>query len=143
MSKPYEFFEHTADAKFKAYGKSIEEAFSNSAIAMTSLIIEPEKIELKINKAIEAEGTDLKALLVNFLSEFLYLLDTEGFALGKIVSLTINKQKSGYKLAAIAKGDKYSEKYEMLGDVKAVTYNEIEVKEEQKGKCWVQVVVDI
>ncbi len=143
MNKPYEFFEHTADAKFKAYGKSLEEAFSNAAIAMTTLILDPEKIELKINKAIESEGTDLKALLVNFLSEFLYLLDSEGFALGKIASITINKQRDGYKLAAIAKGDKYSEKYEMHGDVKAVTYNEMEIKEEQKGKCWVQVVVDI
>ncbi len=143
MNNKYEFFEHTADAKFRAYGKNMEEAFSNAAIAMTSLIFDTEKIELKINKAIEAKGTDLKSLLVSFLSEFLYLHDAEGFILGKIVSITINKQAEGYRLAAIAKGDAYSDKYEVLGDVKAVTYNEMEIKEEQKGRCWVQVVVDI
>ena len=29
--KTFEFLEHTADIKFQAFGKSIEEAFSNSA----------------------------------------------------------------------------------------------------------------
>ncbi|MBI2133977.1 archease [Candidatus Woesearchaeota archaeon] len=143
MNKQYEFFDHTADAKFRAYGKNLQEAFANAAIAMTSLMFDTEKIEPRINKAIESEGTDLKALLVNFLSEFLYLHDTEGFILRKLTSITINKQREGYRLAAIAKGDTYSEKYEILGDVKAVTYNEIEVREEEKGNCWVQIVVDI
>ncbi len=140
--KRYEFLEHTADAKFKAYGKSLEEAFGNAAIALANIVFETDKIELKVNKAIEAKGDDLKELLLNFLNEFVYLLDAEGFILGKIVSLTINKTPDGYRLAAIAKGDKHSAKYESLGDVKAVTYAEMEIKQE-KDKCWVQVVVDI
>ncbi len=142
MEKRYEFLDHTADAKFRAYGKTIEEAFSNAAIAMENIMFDTEKIELKSNKAIEVKGNDLKSLLVNFLGEFVYLLDAEGFVLGKILSLTINKSKDGYRLASIAKGDKYSENYEILGDVKAVTYSEMEIME-GKGKCFVQVVVDI
>ena len=141
MEKKYEFLEHTADAKFRAYGKSIEEAFSNAAIAMTNIMFDTEKIGQKINKAIEAEGDDLKMLLSNFLGEFIYLLDAEGFVLSRIASLTINSSGKGYKLAAIAKGERYTDQ-EILGDVKAVTYAEMEIKEE-KGKCYVQVVVDI
>lgn len=142
MEKKYEFLEHTADAKFRAYGKSVEEAFANAVIAMTSIMFDTDKIQPKTNKAVKAEGNDLQSLLVNFLSEFLYILDTEGFIPNRIASITINKKREGYTLSAIAKGDKYSEQ-EMLGSVKAVTYNDIEIKEEQKGKCWVQVVVDI
>ncbi|MBI3051654.1 archease [Candidatus Woesearchaeota archaeon] len=140
--KKYEFLEHTADAKFRAYGKSLEEAFSNAAEAMASIIFEEGKVEPKLNKAIQAEGEDLKSLLVKFLGEFIYLLDAEGFAFSRVASLTINKTAGGYRLAAIAKGDKYSDKYEILGDVKAVTYNDMEIREE-KGRAWVQVVVDI
>ncbi len=140
--KKYEFLEHTADAKFRAYGKSLEEAFSNAAEAMASIIFEEGKVEPKLNKAIQAEGEDLKSLLVKFLGEFIYLLDAEGFALSRVASLTINKKKEGYVLQAVAKGDRYSEKYEILGDVKAVTYAEMQIKEE-KDHCWVQVVVDI
>ena len=143
MEKRYEFLDHTADAKFRAYGKNMEEAFANSAIALANIMIETDKVEQKINKSIEIKGDDLKSLLVNFLGEFVYLLDAEGFVLGKIASLTINKTTEGYRLAAVAKGDKYADKYEILGDVKAVTYAEMEIKEEQKGNCWVQVVVDI
>ena len=40
----YKFFEHTADAKFQAYGKSVEEAFSNAALAMFSVITDTSKI---------------------------------------------------------------------------------------------------
>lgn len=142
MDGKYEFLDHTADAKFRAYGKSLEEAFSNAAAALTSIMFDAEKVDAKINKSVEVEAGDLKSLLVAFLSEFVYLLDAEGFILKKVVSLTMNKKGSGYRLAAVAKGDRYSDKNEVLGDVKAVTYAEMEIKEEQ-GKCWVQVVVDI
>ena len=48
--KKYEFLEHTADAKFRAYGKSHEEAFSNAAQAMISVMADPAKIEPKEKK---------------------------------------------------------------------------------------------
>ena len=144
MDRKYEFLDHTADAKFRAYGKSLEEAFENAAVALENIMFDTEKVEAKLNKSVEVEAGDLKSLLVAFLSEFVYLLDAEGFIMKKVVSITINKKGSGYRLAAIAKGDRYSDKYEheVLGDVKAVTYAEMEIKED-KGRCWVQVIVDI
>jgi len=30
----FKFFKHTADVEFEAYGKTIEEAFENAAIAL-------------------------------------------------------------------------------------------------------------
>ena len=143
MEKNFEFLDHTADAKFRAYGKNMEEAFANAALALTNLVFDTSKIVRKANKSIQIEAHDLPSLLVKFLSEFVYLLDAEGFILSKIASVTINKSSGGYKLAAIAMGDLHPEKYEALGDVKAVTYAELEIKEESKNKFYVQVVVDI
>ncbi len=134
----YEFFEHTADAKFRAYGKNLEECFSNAAEAMISIMIKPETVEPKITKNISVNGTDLKSLLYNFLEELLFLIDAEFFIMHRVASIKINPMGKKYMLNATIEGDKLSEKYSTTGDVKAVTYNEMEVKEN-----YVQVVVDI
>lgn len=139
--KPYEFFDHTADAKFRAYGKSMDEAFANAALATTSVMFDPVKVDQKVNKSIKIHADDLQSLLVKFLGEFVYLHDAESFILSKIISITINKTKEGYSLAAVARGDTYSEKYEILGDVKAVTYNSMEIGQDKN--FFVQVVLDI
>ena len=138
----FKFLEHTADAKFQAFGKNMEEAFSNAASAMFSIITNTKKIKKNIKKGIEAKGHDLKSLLYNFLEELLFLIDTENFLLNHVEELVIHKKEKEYFLEAIAVGDKYSEKYKTEGDIKAVTYNEMEIKEE-KGKVMVQVVLDL
>ncbi len=137
----FKFFEHTADAKFQAYGKNIEESFSNAALAMFSILIDTKKIKKNIKKGIEARGHDLKSLLYNYLEELLFLIDTENFLLNRIEQLTIHKKGKEYFLEAIAIGDK-AKGYKTTGDIKAVTYNEMEVKEE-KDKVMVQVVLDL
>ena len=134
----FKFLKHTADAKVQAFGKNLEEAFENVAIAMFSLMAEPEKIEAKIEKKISVEGKDRKSLLYNWLEELLFLLDSEGFLLSKIKNIKI----SDNKLEAVVAGDVVSEKYKTHGEVKAVTYNEMEIKEE-KDKVTVQVVFDL
>jgi SHS2 domain-containing protein len=136
--KKYEFFEHTADAKFRAYGKSVDEAFSNAALAMTSIMTGKEKIKPKIKKSIKIAGEDLKALLYSFLEEFLFFLDTENFLISE-VKTKISKKGGTYLLEAEALGDKASN-YKTHGDVKAVTYNAMKIS---KKPVYVQVVVDI
>lgn len=137
----FRFFEHTADAKFQAYGKNMKEAFSNAALAMFSVITDIKKIKKNIKKGIEARGHDLKSLLYNYLEELLFLIDTENFLLNHVEELVIHKKEKEYFLEAIAVGDKARD-YETNGDIKAVTYNEMEVKEE-KSKVMVQVVLDL
>ena len=80
----YKYLEHTADIKFQAYGKSLEEAFGNAALALSNVIVDIDNVNKKIKKTIKVEGDDLKSLLYNFLEEFLFLLDTENFLLGKV-----------------------------------------------------------
>lgn len=136
--KKYEFLEHTADAKFVAYGKSLEECFANAAEAMTAIMTDPEKVEPKLTKSISVTGTDLKNLLYNFLEEFLIMFDSENFVLHKVRSVQINPKAGKYILAAVAVGDTVDERYEIETGIKAVTYMDMEVKEDH-----VQVVVDI
>lgn len=138
----YKFLEHTADAKFQAFGKSMEEAFGNAALAMFSIITDTKKIDEKMKKGIAAEGHDLKSLLYNFLEELLFLIDTEHYLLNHVEEVVIHKKDGKYFAEAIAVGDRYSDKYETHGDIKAITYNEMDIKEE-KDKVMVQVVLDL
>lgn len=133
----YEFFDHTADMMFKAYGDTLEERFINSAYAMWSIIAEIEKVAPKIKKSIELEAVDIKALLYNFLEHFLIELDSEGFLLSKIEKLDINFDGKKYILKSIFYGD-HLEDYETLEHVKAVTYNSMEINDD-----FVQVVLDL
>ncbi len=138
----FKFLEHTADIKFQAYGKSLEEAFSNAAVAMFNIITDTKLIEKNITKSVTTNAPDLKSLLYRFLEELLFLIDTEFFVVNSVTDLKINHMNNKYLLTAVVTGDKISEKYALHGDIKAVTYNEMEVKEE-KGNFTVQVVVDV
>jgi len=138
----FKFLEHTADIKFQAYGKTLEEAFSNAAVAMFNIITDTKLIEKKITKSITTNAPDLKSLLYNFLEELLFLIDTEFFILSSVFDLRINKVNNKYLLTAVVVGDKIDEKYPLNGDIKAITYNEMEIKEE-KGNFTVQVVIDV
>ncbi len=132
----YKFLEHTADAKFQAFGKSLEEAFSNAALAVMSIMIDPKKVNPKITKEVNVKGNDKESLLYNFLEELLILLDTENFILNNVKELKIK----GNSLKANLIGDELNNKYELKSDVKAITYNEMFIKE---NPFIVQVVCDI
>ena len=139
--KPYEFLEHTADAKFRAYGKTLEEAFTNAALATTAIMCGVKKVRQSIEKTINVAAKKKESLLFDFLQQLVILLDTEGFLLGGVKSLTISKNKEGYSLHAIILGDS-ADHYEIHTAIKAVTYNDMFIKEEQ-GLITIQVVHDL
>ena len=134
----FKFLEHTADIKFQAFGKSVEEMFENSALAIFNAMYNGKIKEKKIVK-IKARGKDFESLLYNFLEELLILFDGEGFFLAKVENLKIDKKN--FKLKAEVIGDDASN-YKINIDVKAITYHEMFVK--KKASMWVcQVVVDV
>jgi len=139
--KKFEVLEHTADAKFKAYGKSMEEAYQNAAFAMTSLMYDAEMIaSLKIEK-IKVEGKDWEQLLYSFLEELLVLQDAKSFVMhGFVQNIKIIKVENKLILTAEVSGDEIKDEYEVHPLVKAMTYAEIEISEKP---IYLQFVVDI
>ena len=135
----YTVLEQQKTIKIQAYGKILEEAFGNTALAISSLMVK--KVHPKMEKYISVGADDLKSLLYIFLEELLFLVDTEEFFVNAIKSLTIKKQK-GFTLNAYLLGDKRRESYEYLKEVKSIMYKEMEIHEE-KGNAFVQVAVEI
>lgn len=138
----YAYGEHTADILVKAYGCTLEEAFKNAAIGTAEITYYSDRVEPLHEKVVEVGAEDLEGLLFAWISEVLYLLDGEKFAISKHMSVEISGA-GPYVLRAAVRGEKYDvEKHGFKGViVKAMTYNMMEIK--HNGYWYVQFVVDI
>ncbi len=134
----FRFFSHTADIKFRAYGKTIEETFSNSVYALVNSVFD-KKIKQSKKLKVNVSGKDFESLLYNFLEEIIFLIDSKNFFVSKILKLKIDKKN--FKLSAVFLGD-FGENYKIQSNIKAITYNEMFVKK-IKEKWVSQVVLDI
>jgi SHS2 domain-containing protein len=141
MEQKFRYLDHTSDAKFQAFGRTMEEAFGNAALATASLMWDVETIPKRVRHPIRIQGKDLEQLLLHFLGEIIYLFDTEMFLLGSAEEIKIEKKSEGYLLEAVFLGDNNSNTYNIFGEVKAITYNEMKI--EKNNRIALQVVVDI
>ncbi|MDP3728031.1 MAG: archease [bacterium] len=138
--KRFEFLEHTADEKFVAYGTTVAEAFGNCALALFK-IISNDRIALNKTKKFSVRAGNKEKLLYDFLEKLLYWVDTEEFLVGNVKKISITQKEDLYFLQAEIEGDS-AEGYDIRTQVKAITYNDMFIKESPK-KCVIQVVVDI
>ena len=134
----YKYLEHTADAKFIAFGRDIDEVFSNSALAMFNILGDTTKVKVTKTKKIKLKARSYESLLYDFLNELLFLLDTKDFFLKEVREIEINNK---FELEAAVVGDNYKN-YDLKSDIKAVTYNDMSIRKTNKGYEAV-VVVDI
>jgi len=139
----YRILPHTADGKFQAFGETLEEAFANAALATASLMWDWTKVKPKVRFAVRVRGRDLEQLLVKFLGEVIYLMETRRFLLAGVSGLKIEQEETSYGIEATFQGDEISGRYKIFGGVKAVTYNDMKIEGCDCGVCTVQVVVDM
>ena len=132
----YKFLEHTADEKFQAFGKNIEEAFTNAIYATMSIMTE-DKIKPTQEQNFKIEESSKEKLLYSLLEHLLFLIDTEGYLVAEVTSIELK----GNTLTVNTKGD-IADNYEILAHIKAVTYHEMFIKEEE-NKVTVQAVLDL
>jgi len=146
ISDRYIYFDKTADIKFQAFGATLEEAFKNAEEALIGVMFDiQELIDYDIHtedREVTVEATNLETLLYNFLEEIIFLLSAESF-IGLVEKIIIKESDGAYKLKAKIHGTQ-SINLESHGEVKAITYNEMYVKHDEKtGQYEVQVVPDI
>lgn len=137
----YEILDHPADAKFRATGESMEEAFSESVKAFAEIVGTDNKAGNTRHK-IEVKSENSEALLFDFLDELIFVQDANSVAVSHTDDLQIEEVGDGYKLNATVWTDIITDDMKLL-DIKAPTYNEMEV-DYQQGEGWItQAVLDI
>lgn len=144
MTKNFKIIEDTAtaDIAFRAYGKNLEEAFSNSALCLFNIMTNIDNIKADIEKKIAIKSEDKESLMFDFLSEFLYIFDVEKLLFSEI-DVNISEIEDGYKLFAMCRGEKLDlQKHQFESEVKAISYFDMKIEENKDG--WLcQIVLDL
>jgi len=138
--KKFRFLEHTADIKFKVWGKTIEKIFENSALALNDFLSKGQPIKDKVKKKFKIIGKGYDELLYKFIDGIIYLLDAEDFILAN-AKVKIKEGKNMMELEAFVYGDKV-QNYENLDHIKSATYSEMYI-ERIPGGWEGQAVVDV
>jgi SHS2 domain-containing protein len=139
MKKAFEIIDHTADIGIIAYGADVKELFSNAALALFSLITEPESIEEKSHLDLEVSSEDRDSLLVEWLNELIYFFDAKHILFNRfdIESLTHNELK------ATCHGEGFDPmKHKIKRGVKAATYHMLKLDKNSDGYK-AQIILDI
>jgi SHS2 domain-containing protein len=118
--RAFETFEHTADIGLAARGGTLEELFANAALGLTDLIVDPAGLREDTRLELSVSAQDREALLVAWLNELLYALDTRGFVARRCRVVRM----SGTGLTAELWGDTIDRaRHALRRLVKAATYH--------------------
>lgn len=136
--KRFEFLEHTADVGIRAYGKTMAETFENAALAMFSLVADLSVVEEKESFRLEVEAEDRESLLVEWLNELIYFLETQNVLLRRFKVEEI----SDTHLVATGHGEPLDlEKHSVGIQIKATTYHMLKVSHNEYWEA--QVIFDV
>lgn len=135
----FRYIDHTADAGIQVYGRDRAELFRHAAEGFFHILTDPNKIVETESREISLEAGDLEELLVRWLSEFLFLFDTEGLLFRRFDLGLLND----HHLQAEARGEPYDEgRHPIKTPIKAVTYHRLRVRRE--GGVWkAEVIFDL
>jgi SHS2 domain-containing protein len=126
---------------YRAYGKTMDEAFANAALAMFEVMTDTSKIKPATQKNIAIESEDPFALLYDWLSELIYLHDAENLVFSRFEIEIAQTDQDKYSLNASVWGEAFNlHQHESREEVKAVTYHRMQIKEEDG--YMVQVILD-
>ncbi|MGR9014317.1 MAG: archease [Gammaproteobacteria bacterium] len=138
-SPHWEHFEHEADIGIRGIAPTLEQAFEQAAVAMTSVVTDPDLLADTTAVAITCTAPDTELLLVNWINELVYEMSVHGL-LFKRYQVFINNGK----LSATAFGAAVDrQKHQPVVEIKGATFTELRVYQ-QADDAWVaQCVVDV
>ena len=130
MKKAFEIIDHAADIGIIAYGADIKELFSNAALALFSLITEPDSVEQKLHLNLEVSSEDIDSLLIEWLNELIYFFDTKRMLFNRFdIGIVTN-----YELKVACYGEEFDPmKHKIKVGVKAATYHMLKLVKSGDG----------
>jgi SHS2 domain-containing protein len=129
----YRPLDHTADLSVEVTGSSRSDLFAEAVPAFADLMVDVERIEARRERRFELEAPEPALLLVDWLTELLYLFEVEGL-LFRRAETTVEDCAGGVRLRATAWGEPRDDaRHPIKVLVKAVTYHGLEVGETGGG----------
>jgi SHS2 domain-containing protein len=137
--KRFEVLDHTADIGIIVYGEDLKTLFENAGEAFFHLITDMRRVRRRVERKIEIKGESLERLMVDWLSELLYLHDVENLLFREFKIESVGEDG----LRAMVRGEPFQEGVHVIKtEVKAVTYHQIKVRKEN-GNWRAQIIFDL
>jgi|LSQX01.1.fsa_nt_gb SHS2 domain-containing protein len=140
----FELVEHTADIGLKIYGKDKRELFINAARGMffliTGSVVSSVRDKPKKYFTVESSASNLEDLIISWLNDILYIYDTE-FVI--FYEYTINSMTEKRIKARVAAIEIEGSPYQIIKEIKAVTYHDLHVYQNKDGRWEANIVFDI
>lgn len=130
MSKRgFNFHDHTADITIECWAPSLEEAFSEAALATFEVVLDTSTVEPISVVEVSVEGVDLKELLVEWIGYLISLIDVNYQFYSKFEVLSIKKSNDSYILTAKVLGSDINHNvHDTRTEVKAMTYADMRIE---------------
>lgn len=122
----FEELEHTADIAIRVWGGTLADLFANAAYGMACQLVDPGQLQVAVEREIDLHAEDAELLLVEWLSELLYVGELEDVVFVEFDMLYVTSTA----LTAIARGGRPEEHHT---HIKAVTFSELDVTKTDRG----------
>ena len=143
MAGSYKFLEKgaQADVAFTAEADSLPALLEVCGEATFAVMTDTKLIKPKDRHTITVQADALEDLLFDWLSELIFLKDSEEFVAGRFRVRC--PDKPSFHLQALVEGEPIDRRrHEMNVDVKAATYHEMDIHQEE-GRWFAKVVLDV
>jgi len=135
----WEHFEHQADIGIRGYGSTLQEAFAQAALAMSSVVTELDKIGNKECINIECDAPEYDLLFVDWLNEIIYAMATR-----RMLYCDFNVQIHNHHLQAKICGETANQKkHQPAVEIKGATFTELKVYKNEDDEWVAQAIVDV
>jgi protein archease len=135
----WEHYSHPADMGIRGFGPTREEAFVQAALAMTSIVVDLQKVQARKAVEIVCEDDDDEMLFWYWLSAVLFEMGLRSMVFGRF---EIQAFKGG--LRATVWGEPVDVgRHEPVVEVKAATFADLKVACDGAGMWMAQCVVDV
>jgi len=122
----YIILNHTADLGIRVRGKDIKNTFEKAALAMMEIMVKKKPAAKTKHIKLSLKGQDLAELMVLWLGEILYLFSGEKKV---ITGIDITSISPFYLDATLEIATFNPQLDEIIYEIKAITYHQIEVTE--------------
>jgi putative phosphoribosyl transferase len=135
----WEHFAHDADIGVRGIGASREEAFEQTAMALTAVVTDPTRLAPKEAVAISCEAPDDELLLVDWLNALVYQM-----ARKRMLFCRFDVHLADHHLDARAWGEAIDvARHEPAVEIKGATLTSLKVEHKADGPWVAQCVVDV
>lgn len=138
----YAYLDHAADLAVRAWGSSLDEAFSEAAMALFSAMVRTERVVPNEAREVALSAPSLDLLLVDWLASLVALKDTAGLVFGRF-EVRVAAGRTSSALAATAWGEPLDPaRHEPGSEVKGISLLGLRVREEH-GRWTAEYVADV